>query len=178
MDARKIIFTALMSVAIPANAFAMGNDTPATPAKVCKKGYVYSKKKKKCVKKNSAVIPSDDIKQQGWALARAGKYAAAIELFNLVSDNADPEKWNGLGYSHRKQGNIDKALAYYKKALTLDPDYVLAREYLGEGLVALGRRDLARLQLAEIASRCGTGCKEYVKLSAVIKGSENGSWAN
>ena len=47
-------------------------------------------------------------------------------------------------------------------------DYVLAREYLGEGLVSAGRLDLARAELAEIAVRCGTTCEEYIDLKETI----------
>jgi tetratricopeptide (TPR) repeat protein len=51
---------------------------------------------------------------------------------------------NGLGYSHRKLGLLDEAIGYYRRALALDPSYVLAREYLGEGYVAAGKIALAR----------------------------------
>ena len=46
---------------------------------------------------------------------------------------------------------------------------MLAREYLGEGYVAAGRVDLAKLQLTEIANRCGTTCEEYQELAEHIE---------
>ena len=52
----------------------------------------------------------------------------------------------------------------------MQPDYVKAREYLGEGYVAAGRVDLAKLQLAEIAKRAGTSSEEYIDLSQAIIG--------
>jgi hypothetical protein len=54
--------------------------------------------------------------------------------------------------------------------LAIDPDFVLAREYLGEGYVAAGKLDLARDQLREIGNRCGTNCEEYIELAEVISG--------
>jgi tetratricopeptide (TPR) repeat protein len=75
---------------------------------------------------------------------------------------------NGLGYSHRKLGLLDEAIGYYRRALALDPSYVLAREYLGEGYVAAGKIALAKEQLQEIASRCGLMCESYVDLAAAI----------
>ena len=77
---------------------------------------------------------------------------------------------NYLGYANRKAGRLDIALTYYKKALSIDPDYILAREYMGEGFVAAGRLDLAKVQLDEIAKRGGVTSEEYLDLSKAIKG--------
>ncbi|MBC8094611.1 MAG: hypothetical protein H7Y43_02250, partial [Akkermansiaceae bacterium] len=52
--------------------------------------------------------------------------------------------------------------------LAIDPDFVLAREYLGEGYVAAGRIDLATLELNEIRNRAGAGSEEYQDLSKAI----------
>ena len=68
----------------------------------------------------------------------------------------------------RKAGRLDIGITYYRKALALNPNFVLAREYLGEGYVAAGRIDLARAELAEIANRCGTTCEEYADLAKAI----------
>lgn len=152
------------------------SDTSTTTTKLCPTGYVYSKKKKRCVKKKAGVVDDRQLKAQGWALARAGRYDDAIGLFSLAADQKDPEVLNGLGYANRKAGRFDIAFNYYKRALTIDPDYVLAREYLGEGLVAIGRPDLAKIQLKEIGNRCGTACVEYVKLAAVIDGKGRQTW--
>jgi len=172
--ASAIIATSL--VMLPSHGFSLGSDTPA-PTPTCKKGFVYSKTKKKCVRKTSETIPDTDLKQQGWKLAYAGDFDAAISLFSLVVDKNDPEALNGLGYSHRKLGKLQDGIAYYTKALKINPDYILAREYLGEGFVAAGRIDLAKKQLAEIKKRCGTSCKEYTKLAKVITtGDSTTSW--
>ncbi len=143
---------------------------------VCKRGHVYSKKKRKCVRKYSELFQDSDLKVQGWALAYAGNYQAAIEMFKLVSNKKDEEALNGLGYSHRKSGQFDKGINFYKLALSINPNYILAREYLGEGFVASGRLDLANNQLSEIKNRCGVSCIEYIKLAQVIKTGSSSNW--
>lgn len=168
-----IVFGAL--AAANTSAFSMGGgSTVSTPT--CKVGYVYSTKRKKCVRKKSEIIPDSDLKKQGWALAYAGNYKAAIDLFKQVANTSDPEALNGLGYTHRKLGMLKRGIGFYKLALKQNPDYVLAREYLGEGYVASGRSDLAKLQLHQIAVRCGRKCKEYVKLEKVINTGNTQIW--
>lgn len=166
MKPAALMLAAAMTAGLAAApAFAAGTES-STPT--CKKGYVYSSSAKKCVKQTSEVVPDSSLKAQGWALARAGQFEAAIDLFRLVADKSDPEALNGLGYSHRKMGKVEQGIAYYARALEVNPDYVLAREYLGEGYVKMGRFDLARDQLAEIGKRCGTACEEYLLLAQAI----------
>ena len=150
---------------------AMGDNsgTTDTSAKKCKKGEVWDKSKKKCMKATSGVLPDEDLYQQGRALAKAGEYDWALTVLAAVSNQNDPRVLNYIGYSYRKSGQIDKGISYYQKALAIDPNYVLVREYLGEGYVAAGRVDLAKLQLTEIANRCGTTCEEYQELAEHIE---------
>ena len=150
-----------------APAFAMGDGDDSTPVKKCKKGEVV--KNGKCVKAHAGVLPDEDLYRQGRALAQAGDYDGALIVLQAVSNKNDPRVLNYIGYSHRKSGRLDEAFGYYNKALEIDPNFVLAREYLGEGYVAAGRVDLAKLQLTEIANRCGTTCEEYQELAEHIE---------
>lgn len=146
-----------------------GGDNDASPAaKKCKKGEVWSKAKKKCLKAKAGILTDEDLYQQGRALAKEGRYDWAIEVLAVVQNQEDPRVLNYTGYSHRKAGRLDIGITYYRKALTINPNFNLAREYLGEGYVAAGRIDLAKAQLAEIGQRCGTACDEYKDLSAAI----------
>jgi tetratricopeptide (TPR) repeat protein len=120
-----------------------------------------------------AEMQDEDLYQQGRNLALAGEYDWAIGVLELVSNKKDPRVLNYIGYSHRKAGRFEEAFGYYHKALEIDPNFVLAREYLGEGYVATGRVDLARAQLNEIASRCGTTCEEYQELAEHIETAVN-----
>ena len=159
----------LMSLSAPALAAGDGGGNDASPAnQSCKKGEVWDKKKKKCVKAQSSLLTDEDLYRQGRALARQGHYDWAIEVLALVQNRQDPRVLNYTGYSHRKAGRLETGITYYREALAIDPNFNLAREYLGEGYIAAGRVDLAMNELAAIAKSCGTGCEEYKDLSAAI----------
>ena len=146
---------------------------PAAMMSHCKKGQVSMKKhgKMKCVMAKADLLPDSELYTQGWQLAKAGEYDWAIEVLSAVKDQNNPDVLNMLGYSNRKAGRIELGISYYAKALTLKPDFVRAREYLGEGYVAAGKLDLAKFQLGEIEKICGTTCEEYEDLSKVINAS-------
>jgi tetratricopeptide (TPR) repeat protein len=146
-----------------------------SPAKLkCKKGEIIKtvmkqgKKTKVCAPAVTGLLGDDDLFEQGRALAKEGHYDWALDVLALVENQNDPKVLNYIGYSHRKSGRLDTGITYYRKALALNPDFVLAREYLGEGYVAAGRVDLARIELDEIAARCGTSCSEYQDLTKAI----------
>lgn len=127
-------------------------------------------------KKNQSELNLNDrLYAQGRLLAKSGSYAKAIAVLK-TADQKDPHVLNYLGYSYRKSGDLKTAISYYKTALAINPDFVLAREYLGEGYVKAGRLDLAKLELDQIGKRCGKGCKEYVELAAVIAGTDTATW--
>lgn len=142
--------------------------------KTCKKGEVvkmvtkYGKQVPTCVKISSGILPDDDLYVQGRELAKAGEYDWALEVLAAIKDQNQPRVLNYTGYANRKAGRLDIGIGYYQKALTIDPNYVLAREYLGEGYVKAGKVDLAKQQLAEIEKRCGMTCEEYKDLSEAI----------
>ncbi|CAN5317902.1 tetratricopeptide repeat protein [soil metagenome] len=164
-----VAFLGLMAP-VPVNAMGEGDTTSTTTT--CPKGKVWDKKKKACVKATSGVLPDEDLYQQGRSLALAGHYDDALAVLALVTNQADPRVLNYTGYANRKAGRFEVAFSYYQKALAIDPNFVLAREYLGEGYVAQGRVDLAKAQLVEIAARCGTTCEEYQELSQNIAASD------
>lgn len=151
-----------------APAYAMGDGGSSGSSTIkCKRGEVV--KNGRCVKASSGVLPDEDLYQQGRALAQAGEYDWALTVLGVISNQNDPRVLNYIGYSHRKSGRLDEAFGYYHKAIEIDPNFVLAREYLGEGYVAAGRVDLAKSQLTEIANRCGTTCEEYQELAEHIE---------
>ena len=159
-----------VAISMPALAAGGGsNDGGGSPtSQDCEQGQVWSKAKKKCVNANSGLVPDEELYQQGRALAKEGRYDWALQVLAAIENQNDPRVLNYTGYSHRKAGRLDIGITYYRKALEMDPDFVLAREYLGEGYVAAGRIDLAMLELNEIGARCGTACEEYKDLAAVI----------
>jgi len=159
----------LVAFSAPALAAGDGGGSDASPANQnCKKGEVWDKKKKKCVKAESGVLPDEDLYQQGRALAKQGHYDWAIEVLAVVQNRQDPRVLNYTGYSHRKAGRLEIGITYYREALAIDPNFNLAREYLGEGYIAAGRTDLAMAELSAIEKSCGAACEEYKDLSAAI----------
>ena len=126
-------------------------------------------------KQNSELNLNDRLYNEGRLLAKTGAYEKAIAVLK-TADQKDPQVLNYLGYSYRKSGDLKTAIGYYKTALAIDPNFVLAREYLGEGYVKAGRLDLAKLELEQIGKRCGKGCKEYVELASVIAGTDKATW--
>jgi tetratricopeptide (TPR) repeat protein len=129
---------------------------------------IEGEKKWKCVKQTSGLLNDDELYEQGRVLAKEGEYEWALNVFSTIKNQNDPKVLNYIGYANRKAGRLETGFAYYKKALDIDPNFVLAREYYGEGLVAAGRVDLAQIQLDEIAKRCGTHCSEYKELAKVM----------
>jgi tetratricopeptide (TPR) repeat protein len=121
-----------------------------------------------CVDRTAGVLTDEELYQQGVALAKEGHYDWALDVLASITDQNDPRVLNYTGYSHRKAGRIETGVTYYRKALAINPNFVLAREYLGEGYVAAGRIDLAQIELSEIAQRCGVTCSEYKELATVI----------
>ncbi|MDA8870954.1 tetratricopeptide repeat protein [Rhizobiaceae bacterium] len=153
----------------PASVQAAGSDTYSDKAKSCKKGKTWDKKTKKCVDaKKSSGLSDDQLFENGQALAYAGRYEEALTVLELAENKHDARILNFRGYATRKMGDLEGGLVHYRAALAIDPDYVLAREYMGEALVTAGRMDEARDQLSEIATRCGTGCREYTMLEKAI----------
>src|SRR5580692_8299831 len=80
----------------------------------------------------------DDLGSQ--AGARDAYASARVKLQSLVGRSPQlAEAWNALGYTQRKLGSYDDALASYAKALELKPGYPEALEYRGEAYLRLNR---------------------------------------
>ncbi len=163
------LFVGLSFAAGPA--WSMGGASDSSSSKTvqkCKKGYVWDKKKKKCVAPKQGMIDDESIFEAGRALAYAGRYDEAINVLTKAADKRDPRILNFLGYAHRKEGRVNVGLGYYQEALRIDPDYTLVREYLGEAYLQIGDMAKAKDQLTEIKRRKGVDCAEYRVLSAQI----------
>ncbi len=141
---------------------------------VCKKRWVIKtvkrqgKRRKACVRLVAGLLEDQDLYEQGRDLAKDGRYEEALVVLSAIVDQNDPKVLNYTGYSHRKAGRLETGVAFYQKALAINPDFILAREYLGEGYVAAGRIDLALVQLDEIKKRAGVDSAEYELLQKAI----------
>lgn len=120
-----------------------------------------------CVGRASARMADEELFYAGYWLAKSGQYKTALGYLTLAREK-DERVLTYIGYATRKLGDVDAALPLYRKALEVNPDYVVARAYLGEAFLSKGEPDKARGELAEIAQRCGTTCPAYVDLEGHI----------
>jgi tetratricopeptide (TPR) repeat protein len=158
----------LMLGALSVPVFAIGDDSSDTPT--CKKGEIYDKKAKKCVKQQGANITDENRADYAYSLAKKDhRYAEALEVLDTMQDPNTAEALNYRGYATRKLGRTDEGISYYLKSVAMDPKYPKVREYLGEAYVIKGQIDLAKDQLKTIQTLCGTGCEEYQDLNDAIK---------
>jgi tetratricopeptide (TPR) repeat protein len=144
----------------PMAAFAAGSndETPPTPTAttlVCEKGMVWDVKTKKCVAPQSGQLDDDTRYRAVRELAYDGQYKEAMAVLATMSDQNESRVLTYYGFTNRKSGNVELGMQYYDAALKVDPDNILARSYMGQGLVAQGEYDLARVQLMEIQNRGG-----------------------
>lgn len=126
-----------------------------------------------CVGRPSVAMSSDELFYAGYWLAKAGQYEQALGYLALA-DRTDERVLTYVGYATRKLGRLEAALPLYRQALSVNPDYVVARAYLGEAFLTKGEPEKARAELAEIASRCGTSCPAYVDLEGHIRAYDAG----
>ncbi|MEO9340132.1 tetratricopeptide repeat protein [Mesorhizobium sp. SB112] len=165
------LLAAGFALLLPLSAMAAGEDDAGSgdTATQCKNGEIWDKEAKKCVPPQRGMIDDESIYEGGRDLAAIGSYEEAIAVLKLAKNQDDPRILNYLGYANRKAGRIEEGLTYYRRALEANPDYTLAREYLGEAHLLLGDVASAREQLSEIGKRCGEGCKEFAVLASQIE---------
>lgn len=90
---------------------------------------------------------------QGQAGAHEAYASARTKLQSLVARSPQlAEAWNALGYTQRKLGAYDDALASYARALELKPGYSEALEYRGEAFLRLNRIEDAKQAYLDLFS--------------------------
>jgi tetratricopeptide (TPR) repeat protein len=130
-----------------------------------------NKNKPACKPSNGA--STDEVFNAAYWMAKQGQYDAALRVLALAPDQNDPRILNATGLATRKSGNVEAAIPFYARALAIDPNYVLAREYLGEAYLSQGDLASAQDQLSEIGARCGTACTAYTHLAQHITNYKN-----
>ena len=117
----------------------------------------------------TAKMPSSYMKAV--KIIKSGKYKEAISLLKLAGSirpkNADIN--NLLGFSHRKTGDLEKAGAYYRKALKIDKKHKGALAYQGELFLMVGNKAAAEDNLRKLDKICWLGCSELDDLQTAIK---------
>ena len=148
-----------------------GGGDSGTGSQTCPGGYVYDSRTQQCVQARAGVLPDKALADYAYTLAKAERYAEALQVLDLMQQPNTAEALNYRGYATRKLGKLDEGIGYYLKSVKLDPRYAQVREYLGEAYVQKGDLARARKQLRVIKSLCGTECEEYEDLAKAL--SEN-----
>jgi tetratricopeptide (TPR) repeat protein len=113
------------------------------------------------------------------ALRKAHDHYGSSQTKFLQAVKLDPnmyEAWNYVGYTNRKLGNYDIALAAYERALSLHPGYPEALEYRGEAFLALNRiSDAQQAYLDLFAANRGLADKLLSAMKGWIDGQRTAS---
>lgn len=154
--------------------YAAGTDSsePPTPTETtqkCKDGQIWDNDAKSCVSAQQGMYDDDTLFDAARELAYDDQYEHAIDLLQLANNPDDPRILNYLGFANRKAGRMDVGMGYYKEALKRDPDYILARSYMGQAYLQQNQRIAARDQLLEIEARGGKGTWAHTALVMAMK---------
>ncbi len=155
----RIALIALMAMT-PSFAFAVGGGTSTAPkptktSKDCKGVRVWDDAKQRCVRPKQSSLDTQGLYEAVRELAYAGRYRDAQGVLSAMPDQEDDRVLTYWGFTERKLGNVDAAMMFYTTALEKNPDNLLARSYLGQGLAVSGDIEAAKGQLAEIKARGG-----------------------
>lgn len=153
---RITLAAALLS--LPGLAFAAGDETPPKPTKTskdCKGVRVWDEAKQRCVRPKNSSLDEQGLYEAVRELAYAGRYHDAQGVLATMSNQKDDRVLTYYGFTNRKLGNLDASMMFYVTALEQNPDNLLARSYMGQGMVESGDIDGARAQLSEIEARGG-----------------------
>ncbi|MFL4471638.1 tetratricopeptide repeat protein [Tateyamaria armeniaca] len=128
---------------------------------------------RKCVRPDkTSHLDSDTLYKAIRELAYAGRYGEAIEVLDQMPDQLDDRVLTYRGFTARKLGDLQQADLYYEQALTVNPDNILARSYMGQGKLAAGDKVAAMTQLREIQARGGAGTWAEASLRQAIQSGE------
>ena len=119
-------------------------------------------------KKKKAFDPFERI----YGLIRLEKFAEAHEAIKFISvptPSKQADKFNLLGFTARKSGNLQAAGEYYERALEINPKHIQALEYQGELFLQLGEIEQAKKNLEKINEICWLVCKEKNMLKRETK---------
>lgn len=164
--------TALLTALAYAPAFSAGSDATAPPAPSptprCPSGQIYDQKNDKCVSAKSSAVDDKDRYQAVRELAYAEKYASAALVLDAMANPQDDRVLTYRGFLLRKTGQFEKAMTAYESAVLANPNNLLVRSYMGQGLVDAGDLVGAQKQHQEILARRGEGTWAEVSLRKAL----------
>lgn len=169
----RLIFAIATLAALPAFAVGTEDDTPPEPTQTtteCTDGQIWDEKASACVIPKESQLDDDALFETARELGYAGRYEDALAVLAEAAEPNDPRILNAKGFAHRLAGRVEEAMGYYEAALEIDPDYLLARSYMGQALADQGDLEGAKLQLAEIRTRGGRDTWAYLSLKQALRG--------
>lgn len=134
--------------------------TPPTTTKTtksCRGVKVWDESSKRCVNPRGSALDPDILYGAVRELAYAGRYRDAQGVLAAMPDQSEDRVLTYWGFTWRKLGDHDRGRAYYLQAIATNPDNILARSYMGQGMVDEGDIAGAEAQLREIRARGGSG---------------------
>ncbi len=159
----------LIASLMPFAAFAAGDDdsTPSTPK--CNEGYVYDTNLGACKRNTSHLIDDTERYAAVREYAYAGRTAEALQVLASMEDQGTDRVMTYRGFLARQSGDMASAMRHYLAALKTNPDNLLARSYMAQGLITLGDLDGAKAQHREIMARGGEGTWAEASLAQAIQ---------
>lgn len=164
-----ILFAALL----PCAALAAGsNDSdppePTETTQKCEGKMVWDPKVEKCVTPDATGLNDDDRYKAAREIAWAGRPMDALAVLDAMTEGNTDRVMTYRGFALRKAGLWDEGRAAYDVALAMNPDNLLARSYLGLGLLERGNTAAAIDQLLEIRARGGVGTWPETALASAL----------
>jgi predicted Zn-dependent protease len=169
----RITLAASLLAISPVIAFAVGtgDSNPLTPTETtqdCAEGLIFDLATQTCMTPDQSTNDDSAMMDAVRELAYDGRYADARTILDRLSPN-DSMVQTYYGFTARKLGDFDAGMAYYMAALVIDPDNILARSYMGQGMVERGDLVGARMQLSEIRARDGRQTWPEIALRMAIE---------
>ena len=173
MQRTQTLIATLFAASFATMTFAAGSDSTTPPVKTettqkCKQGKVWDVKKQKCFDAQSGALSDDDLYNAARELAYDGQYESALHVLAAAANQNDPRILNYKGFSLRKSGHTAEGMKFYQAALKIDPNYILARSYMGQAMVSEGDFIGAKEQLVQIADRGGKDTWAYTALNMAL----------
>ena len=141
---------------LPTATAAVGTDDtePPKPTETttrCEGVQIWDPVKAACVDPAGAWLDNDTLFRAVRELAWAGRPGDALAVLAAMTEGETDRVLTYRGFALRKAGDWDAGRAAYHRALALNPDNILARSYLGQGLVERAKAVLESAARALIA---------------------------
>ncbi len=130
--------------------------TPTETTTECEVGTIWDDETETCIAPEESSNGQQSMIRNVRELSYAGRYEDAAAILNRM-DQQDGWVLTYRGFLARKNGDLLAAKASYRAAIRRDPNNLLARSYMAQGLVEEGKVGPAMAQLVAIQRRGGAG---------------------